>query len=254
MKKLPFWLFPAAAGLFIAGTVLAPQALSNLRDQRINGVVHAETLTGDNNFGIWAPSMSERIDLMVRWQEDSESVSSAVLELTGGELEQVQDNVRAQLGALVDAGVLPPSLSPREYTVTVSQRTYLWTEENLGGTSFLRIEAVREDPTGEGWDCFLSMLVDEESGKAVELLLDWPGQYANAPPALMAGEDFLSYLSVDHELLNSGKYQAFFSLPGSGAGFRIISSGSFFLFSPDTIENIQDMFSSMMTYENENMR
>lgn len=78
MKLVKKWLFPVLTCLLVAGAALLPQGVSEARDAKQFGAVHAETMAADRLpvQDQEPPSLTDRIDLYLRWLGLQEAIPS----------------------------------------------------------------------------------------------------------------------------------------------------------------------------------
>lgn len=117
MKLVKKWLFPVLTFLLVAGAALLPQRISQARDARQFGAVHTETMAADSLTvqDREPPSLTDRIDLYVRWLGLQEAIPSYRTPAPLSE-EEASELAAAALDMLVQAYVLPPWVLQNEKT------------------------------------------------------------------------------------------------------------------------------------------
>lgn len=227
MRGIKSALFVLLTCLVVAGAALVPPQLSLLRDRGLISSVHVEELTGDNNFSVWFPGQAERIELALCWQLDLRNVSAVAQDINEGEWSQAEDAAFTELGQLVWEGILPVYPNLAFVFLISAQRASVWTEGNLGGAGFLLVDLYAEDAN---WT--LSMLLDEESGRAIQLEFYAPDTPFQDLSALEAGMRLLDHLDVDYELMEGNEYAAIFRLTETNDFYAAFNSYDHLAISP----------------------
>lgn len=104
MKPVRKWLLPALTCLIVVGAAILPPQVSRLRDLRQFGQVHTEALEADNLPVYEPPSLTDRLELYLRWR-DSEWAVPSVRSPEEEREDQAEKLIRAGLERLVEGDV-----------------------------------------------------------------------------------------------------------------------------------------------------
>ena len=123
MKLVKRWLFPALTCLLVVGAAVLPARVSQARDARLFGQVHAEVLEADALPVHEPPSLIDRIKLYTgRFSSEHPILSSSYLYETVNE-----ELARSTQEMLTEAGVLPSWIFEEEpFEDTTLSRSLLW--------------------------------------------------------------------------------------------------------------------------------
>lgn len=204
MRRWRTWLWPVLTGLVVLSAVLLPPRLSRLGDRQLLGQVHTEVLAAENGLNAQPLDLTERIGLLVRWQEGGEGLAQASQEVE--DRAALAALAAAEMDTLADQGALPPfSLDPAELS---GERLVFQDAETGGGASFLSVSLYRREQT-------LWLVLDEESGRLLRLEVWDPLVRKLSPDPEAAGAAFLGRLGVETELLGAGPREALFQVAGT---------------------------------------
>lgn len=211
MKLVKKWLLPALTCLIVAGAAALPPYLSQLRDARQLGQIHAETLEADALPIREPPGFWERLELYARWRASSEPVPSFQNPEMDGEL-----NTRLAVQALMSlaqAGVIPDLRLPVKQASV--NRILLWDPADSVGSQ-TPVEFWKAEGDLEGGSFWVT--VDSESGLPLELHLYDPNMaqwlaYKEPDTLPDLAEEFFALLGLETTLALEKSY----SLPTNGA-------------------------------------
>lgn len=233
MKHWKNWLLPLLTLLTVVGAALVPQQLSLLRDTRMAGQVHTQSLTGGNNFSLWTPSLPERLELLGKYLAADDTVSTMIQSLYGKDLAGAESQTLALLKELADAGAFSADFLPNAISLSNAYRLDLWIPGTLGGSSF---DVVYLEDTGIGWD--MEAYLDRESGKIVNVLLfsAWGGEFMSLPQDL--GQYFFQSWDTAPRLFGAGEFEAVYTVEGTGLAYLVNADDSGFLITLHTRADI----------------
>jgi hypothetical protein len=209
MKQVKRWLLPSLTALVVLCAALLPQQLSLLRDQTMLDSVHTELLTADALSASTMPlTLEERIELFCRWrnnQAESSTISWALDDQsTPDEMPALRELVEKELNSLEANGILSKEMMPNVFTSLSGRRVSVRLSEDPRSATFIELGIV-DKGTGPDW----SLVLDEETGYAIELMAFFPqeGVYASAADL---GTCFFDRLGIEHQIeVNKRDYAEF---------------------------------------------
>ena len=209
MRRLDKFLLPLLTCLVVLGAILFPQQLSQWRDRAVWNGPHTEELKTENDLPTQPLSLAERMLLLARYSDDTDKYT----EITVIFQEQESDDeaaalLRAELERLSRLGVLPTGPLMAELSGFHAQRCYLRSPEEIRGASFWTIDAY-----SKAEDLWLYLILDEETGYALQLDMVGPVLDDFDPKADRVGALFLEGLRLEYWLEGSEEYIARFALP-----------------------------------------
>lgn len=207
MRNWKNWLIPILTGLTVAALALLPLRLSVLRDGELTGTVHTEALGADSSFPAQSPPLPRRLELLAQYQDLPESLTIIGRELEGEALEEAVEQVRGELDALAEAGVLPEGLLSSDAVLSGSQ-LYLRDQTDLASAGFVHLGGYDKS----SWE-YRSLVIDRETGFLTALELNGIQSMKDAPVhAAALGAALLDRMGVEHRLLESFDGAALFRL------------------------------------------
>lgn len=209
MRDWRNWLLPILTFLTAACLTALPPRLSDWGDRELAGSVHAEALREDNNFPLRPPALERRLELAAAMElQDSGGLMDARREFTAQESGEMAKEVRGELAALAELGILPrETAETAEFTFT---DVYLRDPVDLASARFVR-SVSRQGP--------MTLLLDGETGRVLRLRIhEWRCPLDPAE----AGESFLGRLGLEGELVSGSGGFALFHVPNSGVRYDVL--------------------------------
>lgn len=159
MKLLKKWLFPALTCLIVAGAAALPQYVSQSRDARLFGQVHAEALDAEALPVREAPTLTDRMTLYASQLSPGRTILSSSDYST---LEDTQEAALAQSARelLTGSGVLP---------------AWVFEEEPFGDIRVSRLllwDAEDQQEPSTFWDITWENYANKSHQKSVHVTLD----------------------------------------------------------------------------------
>lgn len=158
MKLIKKWLFPILTCLIIVGAAVLPPYISQVRDSKQFGQIHAEELNADILSAREPPDLLERLELYARWCTPTETIPSFQNPETDVDLAE------QALERLVQAGVIPGHLLWDSVEQADATRLLLWNPTDSMGNQtpieFWRVKvylgdrSLSMDLDGEAWSNF----------------------------------------------------------------------------------------------------
>lgn len=166
MKIIRALVLPVITVLIVIFATFLPQYLSDLQDQRLEGQVHTERLTTENNIPTHSTNLIQRLELLFYWKETYD-IMSAMNDIDDDALyDQICATVLEELNSFVDAGLLPQDLLPKEFGAgTDINRLYLQRQQERAEYYMLETYSKTDDSR-------LMVVLDRESGHILWLELD----------------------------------------------------------------------------------
>lgn len=253
MKLLRKWLFPALTCLIVIGAAVLPPRLSQARDAREFGQVHAEALEAEELPVYEPPSLLDRLKLFVRWSSGVETIPS-FQSREEQYVEKAKQVTWEALEQLVDGGLIPDYLA-EGLELTSWSYVLLWdTESSIADQAPTIIWRVSADFGDKAWMATLWMDVDAESGLPLTLdvydsdINQWLPYEADAFQQWT--DQYLALLGLDVELVDvtgpkeNGGLALDYDIRDTNFGYWARYAGMMFATSPTIILNGGDSSSA----------
>lgn len=207
MRNWKNWLFPLLTAGMVIALALLPLRLSVLRDEELTGTIHTENLAEDSNFPAQSPPLARRLELLAQYMDLPDDLTIIGQELEAETLEGTVEQLRGELEALVESGVLPGNPITDD-TVLSGSQIYLRDQEDLSSAGFLNLGGYDKAP-GE----YRSLLVDRETGFLAAMDVNGVSALKSAPvDAAALGRALLDRMGLAYQLLESSSSTASFRL------------------------------------------
>lgn len=168
------WFLPAVTMLIVLTAIVLPERLSALGDRKLFGAAHVEPF--DSAFGLSAPelSMTDRVNIIAQlnYGEMTDAYYRMQDTFTEEEFVKMDELCRNAVWSLMENSVLelPSDVSPEQMERYDCSKYLLWDRVTAGEASF--IQAYYYDDAAS---CGVNLMVDEESGMAVQFSVFYPG-------------------------------------------------------------------------------
>lgn len=167
------WFLPAVTMLIVLTAIVLPERLSALGDRKLFGAAHVEPF--DSAFGLSAPgmTMAQKVNILaaLNYGEETDAYSRMQDRFPDEELERMNMLSEAAVDTLTEAGVLnlPYGVSVNTMERYDSAMCIVWDRLTAGEASFLQMYYYDDAAS-----CGLNLIVDEESGMAVQFSVFYP--------------------------------------------------------------------------------
>lgn len=222
MKLVKKWLFPILTCLIIVGAAVLPPYISQVRDNKQFGQIHAEELNADILSAREPPDLLERLELYARWCTPTETIPSFQNPETDVDLAE------QALERMVQANVIPSHLLWDSVEQADATRLLLWNPTDSIGSQtpieFWRVKVYLGDRS-------LSMDLDGESGLPLHLNLYDPNiaqwlDYKEPDTLPNLAECYFDLLGLEADLvggdvpLDSAPWERQFFIKGTDMCYR----------------------------------
>lgn len=175
MKVLKKWLSPVLTCLIVVGAAVLPPYLSQMRDARQFGQVHAEELAVDALPAYEPPSLTDRIALYANQGSEEHPILSYSTSVYYDDPLR-EEQLQSARETLVEAGLVPGRFFSEEpfedFSTLIASRILLWDPADntvrQAPSSFLGILGEYHSKDGAHYKNF-QLRVDEQSGLPIAL-------------------------------------------------------------------------------------
>lgn len=228
MKLVKKYLFPILTCLIVAGAAVLPPYISQVRDNKQFGQIHAEELNTDILSIREPPDLLERLELYARWCTPAETIPSFQNPETDVDLAE------QALERLVQANVIPGHLFWDSVEQADATRLLLWNPTDSMGSQtpieFWRVKVYLGDRS-------LSMDLDSESGLPLHLNLYDPNiaqwlQYKDPDALPDLAQCYFDLLGLEANLVDAGAvsetapWERQFTVEGTDLCYRVAFNGT----------------------------
>lgn len=253
MKLVRKWLFPVLTFLLVAGAALLPQRISQARDARQFGAVHAETMAVADSLPVHdqePPSLADRIGLYLRWFGLQEIIPSFRTPASISE-EEAAEMAGVVLDMLISGQVLSEQALMDEETgdllwpeVTYCYHILIWDpEKDVARQEPFAIWQLSADLGGSSGSVWLTL--DAETGLPLYIQLYDPNMdqwLSPEDPGTLptAAENFFDLLGLEGDPVilstldnSSGIGQCVYRVKGTDFYYKFDHTGMMFGISPE---------------------